>query len=131
MLEGGYQSKIIKSIEAIGGHAVNGTYSKSGEADLQCGIPVYVGKYMDGDGPIWESKKVLIHVAVEVKTEENYHRVMRAVDDDYNVIDSTPLKAHEPLQMAKIRRLRRKGGLAIVAYNFKQVMDYITGEYNE
>ena len=114
----------------MGGHAINGMYTKSGEADLQCGIPIYVGMYMDGDGPIWEQKKILIHVAIEVKTEKDYYRVMRAVDVDYNVIDSKPLKKHEPLQMAKIRLLRKKGGLALVAYNFKQVMDYVTGEMN-
>jgi len=130
MLESGYQSKIIKEINKMGGHAINGMYTKSGEADLQCGIPIYVGMYMDGDGPIWEQKKILIHVAIEVKTEKDYYRVMRAVDVDYNVIDSKPLKKHEPLQMAKIRLLRKKGGLALVAYNFKQVMDYVTGEMN-
>ena len=130
MLEAGYQSKIIKEIEKMGGHAINGTYSKSGEADLQCGIPMYVGKYMDGDGPIWEQMKVLLHVAIEVKTEKDYDRVMRAIDDDYNIINSTPLKKHEPLQMAKIRRLRKKGGLALVAFNIKQVMEYVHGRFN-
>jgi len=127
MLEAGYQSKIIKEINSIGGHAINGTYSKSGEADLQCGIPIIIDEIYGGRR---RGKKILIHCAIEVKTEKDYDRVMRAVDEDYNVIDSKPLKKHEPLQMAKIRLLRKKGGLALVAYNFKQVMDYVTGEMN-
>ena len=114
MKEQYYQSRIIKEIEAMGGHAVNGAYTKAGEADLQCGIPITLC-----------DKKILIHVAVEVKTEKDYARVMRAIDDDYNVIDSKSLKKHEPLQMAKIRQLRKKGGLALVAFNIKQVMEYI------
>ena len=114
MLEQAYQSKIIKDILDDGGHAVNGTYSKAGEADLQCGIPVII-----------DDKKILLHVAIEVKTEKDYHRVMRAIDVDYNIIDSKPLKKHETLQLTKIRLLRKKGGLALVAYNYKQVLEYI------
>ena len=120
MLEQAYQSKIIKDVEADGGHAINGTYSKSGEADLQCGIPVIIG-----------DRKILAHVAIEVKTEKDYHRVMTAIDDDYNIIDRKPLKDHEPLQMAKIRLLRKKGGLALVAYNYKQVLEYIHNEIGD
>ncbi len=85
-------------------------YSAIGEADLQCGIPV--------DGR-------LIHVAIEVKTEKDYYRVMRCVDNDYNVINEKGLKKHEPLQMAKIRRNRRLGGKALVAFNYNQVIDYV------
>ena len=114
MLEQAYQSKIIKAIEAAGGHAINGTYSKSGEADLQCGIPVKV-----------HDRTILVHVAIEVKTEKDYLRVMSGIDDDYNLTDSKKLKPHEPLQMAKIRRLRNKGGLALVAFNYRQVLEYI------
>jgi len=110
MTEQYYQSKVIKEIQANGGVAINGNYSAAGEADLQCGIPV--------DGR-------LLHVAVEVKTEKDYHRVMSAIDADYNVIDSKKLKSHETLQMAKIRRNRKLGGLALVAYNYKQIMEYI------
>ena len=116
MRESGYQSKIIKDIEAFGGHCVNGQYTKAGEADLQAGIPVTI-----------KGVRVLVHIAIEVKTPENYERVMRGVDENYNIVDARKLKKHEPLQMTKIRLLREKGGLAIVAYNFKQVIDYIKG----
>ena len=56
MQESKYQSRIIKLIQSHGGVAINGIYTTSGEADLQCGIPV--------DG-------TLVHVAVEVKTEKD------------------------------------------------------------
>ena len=125
MLEAGYQSKIINKIKERGGWAVNGNYTTDGEADLQCGIPLWVGKYLDGDDPIWESKKVLLYVAVEVKTEKDYHRVMSGIDKDYNVIDKKKLKKHEPLQMAKIRKVRSLGGLALVAFEYNQIMGYI------
>ena len=110
----------MRDIEADGGHVVNGTYSKAGEADLQAGIPVIIKEA--------EPKKILIHCAIEVKTEKDYHRVMRAIDDDYNIINSKPLKSHETLQLTKIRLLRAKGGLALVAYNYGQVLEYIGGE---
>ncbi len=110
MQESKYQAKIIKSINQNGGVAINGMYSAIGEADLQCGIP------RDG---------ILVHVAVEVKTEKDYYRVMRCIDEDYNVTNEKGLKKHEPLQMAKIRRNRRLGGKALVAFNYKQVMDYV------
>jgi len=109
-LEASYQSKIIKRIQESGGVAINGIYTTSGEADLQCGIPV--------DG-------LLIHVAVEVKTEKDYYRVMRCIDEDYNVINEKGLKKHEPLQMAKIRRNRKLGGKALIAFNYNQVMEYV------
>lgn len=110
MRESGYQSKIIKAIEAEGGHVVNGNFTKSGEPDLQCGYPV------DGQ---------LLYLAVEVKTEADYYRVMRGVDRDYNIVDIKKLKKHEPVQMAKIRQIRKKGGLALVAYNFTQIKEYV------
>ena len=119
MRESGYQSRIIKEIIKDGGHAINGTYTKSGEADLQCGIPVIIN-----------NETVLVHVAIEVKTEKDYYRVMRAIDVDYNVVDSVPLKKHEPLQMAKIRQLRKKGGLALVAFNYSQVLEYVYERFN-
>jgi len=132
MLEAAYQKKIMKDIEADGGHVVNGTYSKAGEADLQAGIPVIVKEYIEADKlyttPRFQKKKILIHCAIEVKTEKDYHRVMRAIDDDYNIINSKPLKSHETLQLTKIRLLRAKGGLALVAYNYGQVLEYIGGE---
>ena len=95
MKEAGYQTRIMNTIKKEGGWCVNGNYTLAGEADLQCGIPTYVGKYMDGDGPIWEQKKVLLYVAVEVKTDVDYHRVMGAIDQFYNVVDKKKLKSHE------------------------------------
>ncbi len=100
----------MDKIISIGGHVVNGNYTKAGEADLQCGYPVN-GK--------------LLHLCVEVKTPKDYERVMRAVDEDYNIINQKPLKKHEPVQMAKIRQVRKRGGLALVAYSFDQVKEYI------
>ncbi len=112
MKEARYQARIMAQIKQDGGVAVNGQFSTAGEADLQCGIPI--------DGK-------LLHVAVEVKTEFDYHRVMSGIDADYNVIDKAKLKKHEVLQMAKIRRNRKLGGLALVAYNYKQVLEYVNG----
>ena len=115
MRESGYQSKIIKDIKDDGGWAVNGNFTLAGEPDLQCGIP------LDGR---------LLYVAVEVKDEVNYARVMRGIDAHYNVVDKKKLKSHEVLQMAKIREIRTRGGLALVAYNYKQIMEYIDEETN-
>ena len=120
MLESSYQNKIIKSIEAIGGVVVNGTYSKSGEADLQCGWPTYYEKVVGQ-----HSVMVLLHLAVEVKTEKDYYRVMKCINADYTLNGKTGLKDHEPMQMAKIRRNRKLGGLALVAYSFEQVKEYV------
>lgn len=110
MREARYQSKIIKDVQDEGGVAINGNFTANGEADLQCGIP------RDGR---------LLHVAIEVKTEKDYYRVMRCIDSNYNIINRDGLKEHEPLQMAKIRRNRKLGGLALVAYSFKQVTEYM------
>ncbi len=128
MLESSYQSKIIKGIEALGGVVVNGTYSKSGEADLQCGYPIEKYIYSgDGGSAIY---KGLVHLAVEVKTEKDYHRVMKCINDDYTLNGNKGLKDHEPLQMAKIRRNRKLGGLALVAYSFEQVQEYVNERTN-
>ncbi len=119
MKESGYQSKLIKDITRLGGVAINGVYSTSGESDLQCGIPYEIC-----------GKRVLLHIAIEVKDEENYYRVMKAVDKDYNVIDEKKLKPHEFVQMAKIRRNRRLGGLALVAFSIAQVERYLYEVHN-
>ena len=116
MLETTYQSNIIKGIEAIGGVAINGTYTKSGEADLQCGWP-----YTD------EEFTTLLHLAVEVKTKEDYFRVMKCINSDYTLNGVVGLKKHEPLQMVKIRRNRARGGMSLVAYSFEQVKEYVDG----
>lgn len=113
MTEQYYQKKIIKAIEKNGGHCVNGIYTQSGEADLQCGFPV---------------NDKLLYVAIEVKTEKAYKYLMKGLDSDYNVIDDKKLKPHEFLQMAKIRKVRRLGGLALVAWNYTQVKEYINGK---
>ena len=85
MKEGDYQSKIIKEIEAIDGKAINGNYTKAGEADLQCGWPVddiAINPKEDiKNGSVILIKKVLLYLAVEVKTEDNYYRVMRAINE--------------------------------------------------
>ena len=130
MRESGYQSKIIKTIKAEGGWAVNGNFTTDGEPDLQCGIPLELPHINHIDDDSWELdlRKVMLYVAVEVKTEEDYHRVMRGIDENYNVIDKAKLKSHETLQMAKIREIRKRGGLALVAYNYKQIMEYIDKE---
>ncbi len=110
MTEGYFQKKIMDNIISIGGHVVNGNYTKTGEADLQCGYPI-------------EGK--LLHLCVEVKTPKDYDRVMRAIDENYNIIDQKPLKKHESIQMAKIRQVRKLGGLALVAHSFEQVKEYV------
>ncbi len=113
-----YQTKIMNTIKKEGGWCVNGNYTLAGEADLQCGIPVELYRY----------GTILVYCAVEVKTDIDFARVMRAVDEDYKVIDAKKLKQHEKLQMAKIRGVRRRGGLAIVAFNYKQIKEYCDSE---
>lgn len=102
MLEKSYQSKIIKAIEKKGGHVVNGQFTKKGEADLQCGYPF---------------KGRLYYIAIEVKTEDNYYRVM-----------SGKYKEHELMQKVKIEQIRQKGGLALFAYCISQVEEYVEKE---
>jgi hypothetical protein len=118
MTEQYYQKKIIKWIEALGGVAINGTFSKSGEADLQCGIPI-------GDK--------LMHLAIEVKTEENYNRIMKHVSEFnglYVASNDKLLKPHEKLQMVKLNRNRKLGGLALLAFSTEQIKAYIEGISN-
>ena len=109
----------MKAIEEDGGVVVNGNFTRSGEPDLQCGYPVYRDR-IDGS-----NYKELVYLAVEVKTEQDYYRVMRGIDKDYNIVDIKKLKKHEPVQMAKIRKIREIGGLALVAYNYTQVKEYV------
>ena len=124
MLEAGYQNKIIKHIELIGGIAINGSYSKAGIADLICGWPHYEEKVR------WQqSVLTLIHLHVEVKTEKDYHRVMKAVTEveGFYVIDedSKALKPHEYLQITKLNIVRERGGKGLIAWNFEQVREYM------
>ena len=128
-----FQSKIIKAIESRGGHAITGTFSRAGEADIQAGYPVtHYTSYADETtlSGIAVSKRIkLYYLAVEVKTEKDYARVMKCiniVDGLYQIIaDCKGLKPHEPLQITKINNVRKKGGLAIIAYDFKQVEQYV------
>lgn len=120
MKEAQYQKKIMDNIYAMGGVSINGQYTKSGETDLQCGYPVTLSCFSG-----------LLYIAIEVKTEKNYYRVMSAIDENYNVVDGKKLKAHEFLQMAKIRETRKRGGLALVAYDISQVKEYVQGVLNE
>ncbi len=119
MKESGYQARIMSQIKQNGGWSVNGNFTLAGEPDLQCGIMHLIPNY---------NKEVMLYVAVEVKDDFNYHRVMKGIDENYNVIDKKKLKGHEILQMAKIREIRKRGGLALVAYNHKQVMEYVDKE---
>jgi len=112
MREAAYQSKLMDKIVDRGGVVVNGMYTKDGESDLQAGMPV-------------NGIPVLVYVAIEVKTEKDYYRVMKCIDTDYNVINDKGLKKHEALQMYKIRNTRKRGGLALVAFNIEQVDEYI------
>ena len=96
----------------FGGRAVNGMYSLTGEADLQCGYP-YEG--------------VLLDLVVEVKTEIDYYRVMKCIDiiDKRYVLNGTKgLKEHEALQIHKINVARNLGGLGLIAFNFEQVKEF-------
>lgn len=121
MREARYQSNIIKGIESRGGRCVNGTFSKSGETDLQCGWPVCLKPYE-------KVVTVLFDLCVEVKTEIDYHRVMSGiteVDGLYEITDHKKLKKHEPLQIYKINKARKLGGMAVIAYNIDQVAAYV------
>ena len=127
MAEKYYQTKMMKGIRSLGGYVINGTYSTSGEADLQCGFPVWV---QDDFAPIGIRKKILVYLALEAKDKENYHRVMSAITKNYKIKDRSKLKPHEPLQINKIRKVRKLGGLALVAYNIEQVQNYIKEHYD-
>lgn len=119
MTEQDYQTKIMKGIEAIGGWAVNGKYTKDGEADLQTGYPV---------------NEILRYLVIEVKSKEDYFRVMSAITEEggrYAIRDLKKLKDHEPLQIHKLNEVRNRGGLAVLAYSLKQVNDYIKGVHHD
>ncbi len=111
MTEQQYQSKIIKSIEDIGGIVVNGSYTKAGIADLICGYPI---------------ENRLIHLHIEVKTEAAYKTLF-----DKNIIElegfyvcNKKFTGREVLQAYKLNEVRRRGGLALFAYSFEQVKAY-------
>jgi hypothetical protein len=126
MLEAGYQKKIMNAIEAMGGWAVNGNYTKTGEPDLQCGYPMDVLREdMSGEIAALAHTTILAYIAIEVKTEADYHRVMSALNDNYEIVDIKKLKEHEPLQIHKVNEIRRRGGLALVAWNIEQVKEYV------
>lgn len=128
MKESAYQSKIIKAIEAIGGEVVNGRYTKVGIADLVCGYPYTI-----------QDTSVLLHLHVEVKTQKDWNRVMQSVDEVYDesvkgyryfIKNKKYLKDHELLQVTKLNTVRDKGGLAMLAYEFKQVQEYVLRDVN-
>jgi len=115
-----YQKRIIDWFIKIGGTAITGTLP-TGEADIQAGYPYNIGV-----------KQVLLNVMVEVKTEFDYHRVMRCITeiDGLYVIDKScgSLKKHETLQIIKLNNVRKKGGMALLAYSVAQVIEYIDKE---
>jgi len=111
MRESAYQSKIIKYIKSIGGDAFTGMFP-TGEADIVAG---------------WPSDGKLLYLRIEVKTEKDYNRVVKGVSEVKNRYVIQPinsLKNHEPLQIAKINRIRDRGGLALIAWDITQVIDY-------
>ena len=113
MKEAKYQSKIMKELEAFGGKAINGQYSKPGEADIQGGYPINGNLY---------------YIAIEVKTEHNYNRVMSCLEIEeglYRIVNNTKLKKHEALQVFKLNQIRKLGGLALFAYKFSQIQEYV------
>jgi hypothetical protein len=120
MTEADYQAKIIKELEKFGGIAVNGIYTKKGEADLQCGIS-------------WGGQ--LLHLAIEVKSKKAYEKLMSgiAVNDEglYEIVDKSKLDTREVLQLHKINRNRELGGHALFAYEFSQVLEYMEENYHD
>ena len=139
MKEQGYQSKLIKAIEEIGGEVINGNFTKAGVADLVCGYPVVVTPLTDseegylimnyGTAVLDDQPKILVHLHVEVKTQYDYDRVFRSIKeiDGYYVFneDTTSLKKHEYLQITKLNKVRQKGGKALLAWSFEQVKEYM------
>ena len=124
-----YQSKIINSIIEEGGTAITGKL-KQGEADIQAGYPMRV-IWQSGNMRVPMSKKILVKLTVEVKTPSNYTRVMRAVVETeglYKIIDKTPLKKHEVLQIHKLNEVRKRGGFSLLAHSFKQVKEYMDAQ---
>jgi len=130
MTEQGYQSKIIKRIEAMGGIAINGNFTKAGTADLVCGYPVELEELVRrGEFSVFETTHRLLHLHIEVKTEKDYHRVFRSIQEIegryvFNE-DTKSLKKHEYLQITKLNKLRDLGGLGLIAWNFEQVEEYV------
>jgi len=114
MTESAYQSKIIKAIDKIKGKAINGVYTKAGEADLQCGYPI---------------NGILRYLAVEVKTEANYNKMMKHLlignDGKITILDKSKLRDGEVLQIHKLNNVIDMGGLALLAWNFQQVKQYV------
>ena len=139
MTEQGYQSKIIKDIERIGGIAINGNFSKKGTADLICGYPIITEVFsLPVDFPEqsivqMKAKTRLLHLHIEVKTPKDYDRVMRSIveiDGQYEFNECTKsLKEHEYLQITKLNLVRKKGGLGLIAHSFEQVVDYVKKEW--
>jgi len=124
MRESGYQSKIIKGIIADGGTAITGTL-KTGEADIQAGYPYSIMAKQDMS---FKPKIILVKLAVEVKTPQDYARVMRGVkevDGLYEIFNETPLKEHESLQIFKLNNVRKRGGFALIAHSYEQVKEYM------
>lgn len=116
MTEAYYQKKLMTEIEEAQGVVVNGRYTKRGEADLQAGLQVVGSSY-------------LAHIAIEVKTPSSYEKVMKGIiekeDGLYHIVDIKKLREHEVLQVHKINRNRKLGGLALFAYSYKQVEEYL------
>lgn len=128
MTEQGYQSKIIKAIEAIGGVAINGNFTTAGTADLICGYPWTI---MTKQGYDFKPRVILLHLHIEVKTPFDYDRVFRSIyeEDGYYHFkdDIKSLKKHEYLQITKLNKLRKLGGLGLIAHSFEQVKEYVDG----
>lgn len=113
MKESRVQTKIKKEIEKLGGKVINGVYTATGEADLQCGYPV---------------NGVLLYLAIEVKTPKMYEKMMQSIyikNNRYEIKDYDYLKDHEILQLAKLNDVRDRGGLAILADSWERVEEYI------
>ena len=122
MTEQAYQKKIIKAIKADGGHAFTGSFPK-GEADIVAGVKTL---WYNRDRGMMEAK--LLFAQIEVKTEHDYHRVMNSLvelDGVLEIHNRKGLKDHEPLQIAKINKIRSLGGLGLFAFEYKQVKEYI------
>lgn len=112
------QSKIIKWFIKIGGTAITGNLP-IGEADIQAGYP-FGGR--------------LYNVMVETKKEYEYNYLMsglKLVDGLYEIVDETKLKDHEHLQIFKLNNVRKRGGLALLAYSVEQVIVYLDEELHD
>lgn len=113
--EGYYQKRIIKWFNSIGGYAYTGNLP-TGEADVPAGYP-HRGR--------------LLNVYVEVKTPDNYKRLLSGlelVDERYIIVDEKKLKKHEPLQIHKLNLVRDRGGMSIIAATVDHVKEYIEEE---